>query len=429
MVTVIGAGLAGCEAALQCARAGLRVRVYEMRPKKMTPAHRTGNVAELVCSNSFKSVEVSNAHGLLKAELRLLGSVLLDCAEEARIPGGKALVVDREVFSRRVEERLNEFGVEIVREEVTEIPHGVVIIATGPLTSDAMAEQLMSLVGARRLFFYDAIAPIVDADSLNMDRIFSASRYGKGEDYLNCPLTEDEYNRLVNELASAEVYPGHSFEEIPFFEGCLPVEELARRERLALAFGPMKPVGLVDPHTGRMPFAVVQLRSENSAGTMFNMVGFQTRLKRTEQERVFRLIPGLEQAVFLRYGSIHRNTFLYSPEILLPTLQIRIRPDLFIAGQLCGVEGYVESIATGMIAGINASRLQLGKPPIVPSERTVLGALLKYITTPRSNFQPMNANFGLLPPPEKHLRGLKKRHTLARIAIAEVKRFLRSVTG
>ncbi len=429
MITVIGAGLSGCEAALQCARAGLRVRVYEMRPGKMTPAHRTDNVAELVCSNSLKSEELTNAHGLLKAELKIFGSVLLGCAEKARIPGGKALVVDRVIFSQMVEQKLQEFGVELVREEITEIPAGMVIIATGPLTSDGLVQQLITLVGARRLFFYDAIAPIVDAESLNMERIFTGSRYGKGDDYLNCPLTENEYNLLVSELASAEVYPGHSFEQIPFFEGCLPVEELARRERLALAFGPLKPVGLVDPHTGRMPFAVVQLRRENSAGTMFNMVGFQTRLKWAEQERIFRLIPGLERVEFLRYGSIHRNTFLYSPEILLPTLQTKIRPDLFIAGQLCGVEGYVEAIATGMIAGINASRFQLGKPPVIPSEQTILGALLKYITTPRADFQPMNANFGLITPPKNRLRGIKKRFVLAHSAIAEAERFLQKIIG
>lgn len=413
MVTVIGAGLAGCEAALQSARFGVPVRLYEMRPHTKTPAHQTGDVAELVCSNSLKSEEVENAHGLLKAELNTYGSLLLKCAENARVPGGKALVVDRKIFSLAIEKELDRAGVQLIREEIKKIPDGITIIATGPLTSPAMAEALITLLGARRLFFYDAIAPIVAAESLDMEKLFSGSRYGKGDDYLNSPLTEQEYNLLVNELARAETYPGHPFENIPFFEGCLPVEELAKRDRLALAFGPLKPVGLIDPRQGIMPFAVLQLRRENREGTMFNLVGFQTRLKRPEQERVLRLIPGLKNARFLRFGSIHRNTFLNSPEILLPTLQTRLRPDLFIAGQLCGVEGYVESIATGLLAGINAARLALNKPPITLSPATILGALVKYITTPNENFQPMNANFGLLPPLKTHLRGLRKRRTLA----------------
>ncbi|MGC8798491.1 MAG: methylenetetrahydrofolate--tRNA-(uracil(54)-C(5))-methyltransferase (FADH(2)-oxidizing) TrmFO [candidate division WOR-3 bacterium] len=427
VVTVIGAGLAGCEAALQCARLGVGVRLYEMRPGRMTPAHQTGAVAELVCSNSLKSEEVENAHGLLKAELKVLGCSLLRCAERARVPGGKALVVERRLFSELVAEELNRAGVELVREELTRIPEGITIVATGPLTSERMAEALISLVGARRLYFYDAIAPIVAGDSLNREKIFFGSRYGKGDDYLNCPLTEEEYDRLVTELVRAEVYPGHEFEQIPFFEGCLPVEELARRERRALAFGPLKPVGLIDPRTGRMPFAVVQLRRENREGTMFNLVGFQTRLKRQEQERVFRLIPGLENAEFLRYGSIHRNTFLNSPEILLPTLQTRARKDLLIAGQLCGVEGYVESIATGLIAGINAARLARDKAPVTMPEQTVIGGLLKYITEPNSNFQPMNANFGLLPLPERPLRGLRKRRFLARRSLTELKQHLSNI--
>ncbi|MCX7732336.1 MAG: methylenetetrahydrofolate--tRNA-(uracil(54)-C(5))-methyltransferase (FADH(2)-oxidizing) TrmFO [candidate division WOR-3 bacterium] len=413
VVTIIGAGLAGCEAALQCARRGVRVRLYEMRPVKMTPAHQTGDVAELVCSNSLKSEEPTNAHGLLKAELKILGSVLLECAERARVPGGKALVVDRKIFSREVARELQNLGVELIREEITRIPEGVTIIATGPLTSEGMTQSLINIFGDRRLYFYDAIAPIVAADSLDMQKIFTASRYGKGDDYLNCPLSEEEYDRFVQELAAAEVYPAHEFEQIQFFEGCLPVEELARRDRLALAFGPMKPVGLVDPRTGRMPFAVVQLRPENRAGTMYNLVGFQTRLRRPEQERVFRMIPGLERAEFLRYGSIHRNTFLNSPEILLPTLQTRIRRDLFIAGQLAGVEGYVESIGTGLVAGINAVRLVKEKAPLTVPEMTMLGALLKYITTPNPHFQPMNANFGLLPVGNIRAVTARRRHLMA----------------
>ncbi|MEO0026297.1 MAG: methylenetetrahydrofolate--tRNA-(uracil(54)-C(5))-methyltransferase (FADH(2)-oxidizing) TrmFO [candidate division WOR-3 bacterium] len=421
VVTIIGAGLAGCEAALQCARRGVRVRLYEMRPVKMTPAHQTGDVAELVCSNSLKSEELTNAHGLLKAELKILGSVLLECAERARVPGGKALVVDRKLFSQEVAVELKNLGVELIREEITRIPEGVTIITTGPLTSEGMAQSLINIFGDHRLYFYDAIAPIVAADSLNMERIFRASRYGRGDDYLNCPLSEEEYNRFVQELAGAEVYPGHEFEQIPFFEGCLPVEELARRDRLALAFGPMKPVGLVDPRTGRQPFAVVQLRSENRAGTMFNLVGFQTRLRRPEQERVFRMIPGLERAEFLRYGSIHRNTFLNSPEILLPTLQTRIRYDLFIAGQLAGVEGYVESIGTGLVAGINAVRVVTGKTPLTLPEMTMLGALLRYIATASSQFQPMNANFGLLPEIKRPVNGGIKRRLLAQYSLRVIK--------
>lgn len=417
MVTVIGAGLAGCEASLQCRRFGVAVRLYEMRPALMTPAHQTGDVAELVCSNSLKSEETTNAHGLLKAELKIYGSFLLRCAERARVPGGKALVVDRKKFSQEVENELQEAGVELIRREVNSPPETPTIIAAGPLASPAITQFLIQFLGARQLFFYDAIAPIVAADSLNLDKMFFASRYGKGDDYLNCPLTEPEYNRLIEELAHGALYQAHEFDRVPFFEGCLPVEELARRDRLALAFGPLKPVGLIDPRTGKMPFAVVQLRKENQAGTMFNLVGFQTRLKRTEQERIFRLIPGLEHAQFLRYGSIHRNTFLNSPELLLPTLQTKKRADLFIAGQLTGVEGYVESIATGLLAGINAARLIRNEPPLVPPETTILGALIKYITSAHPNFQPMNANFGILPPLKTTARGLKKRTLLARCAL------------
>lgn len=417
MVTVIGAGLAGCEAALQCRRFGLAVRLYEMRPAVMTPAHQTGDVAELVCSNSLKSEEITNAHGLLKAELKVYRSFLLECAEKTRIPGGKALVVDRKKFSLEVEEDLKKAGVELLRTEISVPPETTTIIAAGPLASPSLTEFLVEFLGARQLFFYDAIAPIVSAESLNREKIFAGSRYGKGDDYLNCPLTESEYNRLVEELTRGEVYQAHDFDRLSFFEGCLPVEELARRDRLALAFGPLKPVGLIDPRTGKRPFAVVQLRRENQSGTMYNLVGFQTRLKRSEQERIFRLFPGLEQAEFLRYGSIHRNTFLNSPEILSPTLQTKKRASLFIAGQLTGVEGYVESIATGLLAGINATRLAQNGLPFIPPETTILGALVKYLTTSNQNFQPMNANFGLLPPLDTPALGLKKRKLLAQRAL------------
>ncbi|MEO0074095.1 MAG: methylenetetrahydrofolate--tRNA-(uracil(54)-C(5))-methyltransferase (FADH(2)-oxidizing) TrmFO [candidate division WOR-3 bacterium] len=417
VVTVIGAGLAGCEAALQCARYGISVRLLEMRPLAMTPAHQTDAPAELVCSNSLKSESIDNAHGLLKAELRTCGSVLLKCAEQARIPGGKALVVDRRQFSASVEQALNRAGIQIVRSEVREISDGITIIATGPLTSPALAHRLIQLLGARQLFFYDAIAPIVAADSIDMSRVFPGTRYGTGSDYLNCPLTEAEYDRLTAELVNAELHPIHDFEQTPFFEGCLPIEEMARRGRLTLAFGPLKPVGLRTPERQR-PFAVVQLRRENACGTMFNLVGFQTRLRRSEQERVFRLIPGLGHAVFLRYGSIHRNTYINSPQVLLPTLQTRVRHDLFVAGQLTGVEGYVESIAAGLVAGINAARLARGRETVCWPDRTMIGALLRYITSPNPDFQPMNANFGLLSEPDSSAGSRRLRQLQVQTALA-----------
>ncbi len=419
-VTVVGAGLAGCEAALQLVRRGVSVRLVEMRPGKMTEAHQTGEPAELVCSNSLKSEEPVNAHGLLKAELRRLGCELLECAEQARVPGGKALVVDRRRFSALVAARLAAAGIAVEQREAVDLPEGITIVATGPLTSPALADALNRLVGVGRLFFYDAIAPIVLAETLDRSRVFAASRYGAGADYLNCPLTESEYDRLVDELRNAELYPLHDFESAGFFAGCLPVEEMARRGRLVLAFGPLKPVGLIDPRTGRRPFAVVQLRPENETGTMYNLVGFQTRLRHGEQQRVFRLIPGLETAEFVRFGSIHRNTYLDGPKTLRPTLQTRVRPDLFVAGQLTGVEGYVESIAAGLVAGVNAARLALGREPVVLPPETMIGALLAYVSAPNSSFQPMNANFGLLPPIGRRLRGRDRKAAQAELALAAV---------
>ncbi len=514
-----------------------------MRPQKMTEAHQTGDVAELVCSNSLKSGEPENAHGLLKAELRVLGSVLLECAERARVPGGKALVVDRRRFSAEVQSELSRAGVSIERAEVSSLPSavgwyrsrvelsdphqptvdlgelgtvlraenrgqspggsrgtlagtvpvfgpagaGVTVVATGPLTSSPMAESLQAMLGTEHLFFYDAIAPIVSAESLDMTRIFEGSRYGAGSDYLNCPMTEEEYDRFVTALLGAELHPLHDFEnregehpqisqitqmsgqrlrspqqepgtrnEEPgtFFEGCLPVEEIARRGKLALAFGPMKPVGLVDTRPDRLGtraesadtgekwgqspgarrravqspfFAVVQLRRENADGTMYNLVGFQTRLKQGDQERVFRMIPGLEKVTFLRFGSIHRNTFLDSPKMLLPTLQTRVGPDLLVAGQLTGVEGYVESIGAGLVAGINAARLARGDEPVELPREMMLGGLLRYVTSPTDNFQPMNANLGLLPPLEKRLRGRDKRRALAERALEAARGFALTV--
>jgi methylenetetrahydrofolate--tRNA-(uracil-5-)-methyltransferase len=410
-VTIIGAGLAGCEAAFQCARRGVAVELWEQRPGVSTEAHRTADFAELVCSNSLKSLEPTNAHGLLKAELELLGSELLRIARENAIPGGKALVIDRAQFGRAVTERITALpGITIRREQATQIPDsGIAVIATGPLTSAPLSDRLADFLGTGSLAFYDTISPIVSRNSLIRDRYFAANRYIPGDDYLNCPLTESEYDAFYEALLTADLYTGHepnfqhSLLTIPPFEGCMPIEDIARRGKKSLLFGPMKPVGLIDPQTGRQPFAVLQLRRENREGTMYNLVGFQTRMRQPEQRRVLGLIPALASAEFLRYGSVHRNTFINAPLCLKATLQVQKRDSLFIAGQLSGVEGYVESIATGLLAGINAARLIAGQPLLVLPETTILGGLLRYITTPTKSFQPMNANFGLLPTPKaKH---------------------------
>lgn len=413
-VTVIGAGLAGAEAAWQLAQRNIPVRLYEMRPGKKSPAHHTGYFAELVCSNSLGSNELQNAAGLLKEEMRRMGSLVISSADRHRVPAGSALAVDREGFSKHITEVLESHPlVEVVREEVPEIPaEGVTIIATGPLTSASLAESIRAFLGHEYLYFYDAAAPVVTKESLNMDRIFQSSRYGKGEPaYLNCPLTEQEYEVFYQALVSAERAPLKDFEHECYFEGCMPVEVLAARGKETLLYGPMRPVGLIDPRTGRRPFAVVQLRQDNAEGTLYNMVGFQTNLKWGEQKRVFRLIPGMENAEFVRYGVMHRNTYINSPALLYPTLQTRKRPDLFFAGQITGVEGYVESAATGLIAGINAARLVTGRKPIVPPRETIHGALLNYITSASpANFQPMNASFGLLAPLEKPIKNRKLRN-------------------
>ena len=440
-LTIIGGGLAGAEAAWHAARAGDSVRLFEMRPAKQTPVHRTGSLAELVCSNSLKSDLLPSASGLLKAEMRLLGSVVVACADANRVPAGEALAVDRERFAECVTERLaNLPNVEIVREEMTEIPkEGVVIIASGPLTSDALAKSIAEITGRDYLYFYDAVAPTITSDSIDHSKVFKASRYEKGEAaYLNCPLTEAEYNAFGEALVSAERVPVSDYEPLKLFEGCMPVEELASRGRQTLAFGPMKPVGLVDPRTGRRPYAVVQLRQENIEGTLWGMVGFQTRLRWREQERVFRMIPGLEHAEFARFGVMHRNTYIESPKLLLPTLQLRdeVRegeapaeppapnqaarveprpptgciPAVFFAGQITGVEGYVESAAMGIIAGINAARLLRGEEPVVFPRESMIGSLADYVSSPQTtDFQPMNANFGVLPKPEERIRGKKER--------------------
>jgi len=422
---VVGGGLAGCEAAWALAERGVSVTLHEMRPVRMTPAHQTDTLAELVCSNTFKSVEPMHAHGLLKAEMRLLGSVVLQAADEARIPGGSALAVDRRAFAKGVESRvLAHPNVTLVRGEVTELPSPG-IIATGPLTSDTLAAAIAARLGGASLAFYDAIAPIVSADSLDYSRLFKASRYGKGggDDYWNAPFTREAYEAFVAALIGGEQYvPGHEFDKVPYFEGCLPVEEMAQRGVETLRFGPMKPIGLVDPNTGREPYAVVQLRQEDRAAQMWNLVGFQTRLKTGAQQKTFRMIPGLEHAEFLRFGSIHRNSYLNAPQALTPHLSAKDDPQLLFAGQLTGVEGYTESAATGMLAGVNLARLLSGEEPLLPPATTMLGALYRYLReTEPARFQPMNANFGLLEPLENAPRDkFKKREALAARALREM---------
>lgn len=405
-VTVIGAGLAGSEAAWQLARRGVHVRLYEMRPVQKTPAHHTENFAELVCTNSLRAASITNAVGLLKEEMRRLGSVIMQAADEYQVPAGGALAVDREKFSARVTELVtNHPNVEVFREEVAAIPvDGITIIATGPLTSPSLSEDIRQFIGQDYLYFHDAAAPILTKESVDMDKVFLQSRYDKGEAaYLNCPMTEEEFDAFYDALMNAERAPLKDFEDEKYFEGCMPIEAMAERGRQTLLFGPMKPVGLRDPRTGKRPHAVVQLRQDNGAATLFNMVGFQTHLKWGEQKRVFSLIPGLEHAEIVRYGVMHRNTYINSPQILLPTYQTKARENLFFAGQITGVEGYVESAASGLLAGINAALSVQEKEPVVLPNTTAMGSLAHYIThTSADNFQPMNATFGLFPPlPER----------------------------
>ncbi len=427
-VTVIGAGLAGSEAAWQLAEAGQQVRLVEMKPEKKSPAHVSPLFAELVCSNSLRSDRLTNAVGLLKEEMRCLGSLVMRAADEARVPAGGALAVDRERFSGRITGALKSHpNVEIVSEECTDIPEGPVIVATGPLTSDALAEKIAALPGLETLNFYDAAAPIVTAESLNMERVFRQSRYGRGDDYLNCPMNEEEYNAFVDALLEADCAPVHGFEETKVFEGCMPVESMARRGRMVLAFGPLKPVGLTDPRTGREPFAVVQLRQDNASGTLYNLVGFQTRLKFPEQRRVFGLIPGLENAEFARYGVMHRNTFLCSPELLDADYSMRDGHNLYFAGQMTGVEGYIESAASGFAAGLNAARRALGEDPFIFPENTMIGAMAHYIAHgEKTAFQPMNANFGVVPPLERRVKGGRRyrNEALSARALEEIDRIL-----
>ncbi len=426
-ILIIGGGLAGCEAAWQAATRGVSVTLYEMKPHRFSPAHVSPDLAELVCSNSLRSNSLGNAVGLLKEELRRLGSLLMAVAEETRVPAGDALAVDRQAFASSITSRLQKReNLKISREEVAEIPEeGIVVIASGPLTSPGLAETIRKMTGEEHLYFYDAIAPIVDGDSLDMKVIFRASRYGEGSDYLNCPMNAEEYFRFVDELGRGEKVPYREFEKPVHFEGCLPVEEMAERGRETLAHGPMKPVGLRDPRTGKVPYAVVQLRHEDSRGSAYNLVGFQTKLKWKEQERIFRMIPGLAKAQFLRFGSLHRNTFIHSPTLLEKTLQFKKDPRIFFAGQITGVEGYVESTAMGLLAGINAARLSQGESPIIPPATTAIGSLVHYITDPRvKEFQPMNVNFGLFPPMEGRFRGRDKKRAVSERALQDLNHFI-----
>ena len=417
-ITIIGGGLAGCEAAWQIAKRGHDVRIYEMRPVTMTPAHKTEYLAELVCSNSFRAANIENAVGLLKEEMRRLDSLIMKAADTTKVPAGGCLAVDRNAFSKMIEEELAATGrVEIIREEIKEIPDDdIVIVATGPLTGEALAEKLADLAGREDLYFYDAVAPIISGESINMDIAFFASRYDKGEAaYINCPMNKEEYDAFYEAITAAKLYEPHGFEKLKFFEGCMPMEEMAARGRETMCHGPLKPVGLVDPRTGEMPYAVVQLRMEDKEGQLYNMVGFQTHLLRGEQERVFRMIPGLENAEFLRYGMIHRNTYIHSPKILDPTLETRERKGLFFAGQLTGVEGYVESTSNGLLAGINAVRCAEGRDRVVFPPETAIGALAHYVSTGGSGkFDPMNITFGLMPPLGERIR--KKKEKNAKIA-------------
>ena len=424
--------MAGCEAAWALAERGVSVTLHEMRPVVKTPAHQTDSLAELVCSNSFKSVETVNAHGLLKAEMRLLGSINLQAADVARVPGGAALAVDRVAFAQAIQERIGGHpNIRLVRGEMTSL-ESPGIVATGPLTSEALSAAIVSRLGGQALAFWDAIAPIVSTESLDQSVLFRASRYGKGDgdDYLNAPFTEAEYDAFVTALKAGDQYaPNHEFDKIQYFEGCLPVEEMAARGRDVLRFGPMKPVGLPDPKTGRPAFAVVQLRQEDRAGQMWNLVGFQTRLRKGEQEKVFRMVPGLGNAEFLRHGSIHRNAYLNAPASLSPHLSAKDDPALMFAGQLTGVEGYTESSATGRLAGINLARILLGEEPLVPPPTTMLGALYRYLRdADPKHFQPMNANFGLLDPLDRVPKDkAKKKLQLAERALADMKAFAAAV--
>lgn len=431
-VTVLGGGLAGCEAAWQLAQRGIPVNLYEMKPGKKSPAHHLDTMAELVCSNSLRSDRLTNAVGLLKAEMRLLGSLIMRVADETAVPAGGALAVDRDHFSEGIDQAIHQHPlITVIPEEVTEIPaEGTVIIATGPLTSDGLSEAIARMQGLSTLHFYDAAAPIVTADSLNMDRVFRMSRYDRGEDYLNCPMTQEEYFAFVRALQTAETAEVHGFEEKSVFEGCMPIESMAKRGDMVVAFGPCKPVGLKDPRTDKEPFAVVQLRQDNENATLYNIVGFQTRLRFPEQRRVFGMIPGLENAEFARYGVMHRNTFLNSPGFLDDTFRVIAEPRLSFAGQITGVEGYVESAASGLLAGLSTAYREKGQVPPHFSGKTAIGAMGRYVSTPNARFQPMNCAFGLIDqlevaPGEKRIRNKQLRYeAISKRALAEVEQIV-----
>lgn len=426
-VNVIGAGLAGSEAAWHIANMGVNVRLYEMRPNKMTPAHHTAQFAELVCTNSLRANQLANAAGLLKAEMRQMDSIVMQAAEHHAVPAGGALAVDRDTFSAEITAAITALpNVEIINEEITSLPDGITVVATGPLTAASLAKSIQAFNDEDDLHFFDAAAPILTKDSIDMDKVYLKSRYDRGEAaYLNCPMTEAEFDVFYDALIHAEMAEAHDFENSDVFEGCMPIEVIAQRGRQTMLFGPLKPVGLEDPKTGKQPFAVVQLRQDDAAGDLYNIVGFQTHLKWGEQKRVFSLIPGLENVEFVRYGVMHRNTFMKSPKLLTPTYQTQQRPDLFFAGQMTGVEGYIESAASGIVAGTNAARLALGLEPVVFPTDTMMGAMAHYIThTSASNFQPMNANFGIMPKLKQRIRDKRERNTaISERALADLTTF------
>ena len=429
-VIIVGAGMAGSEAAWQVAQRGIKVGLYEMRPEKSTPAHKTEKFAELVCSNSLRGAGLENAVGLLKEEMRQLNSIIMESADINRVPAGGALAVDREGFSQYITDKVkNHPNVTVINKEIETIPQeddAITIIASGPLTSEVLAKSIGELTGQDYFYFYDAAAPLISKESIDMSKAYRASRYGKGTaDYINCPMDKEEYEKFWQELTTAELAPIKEFEKAKFFEGCMPVEEMARRGIDTLLYGPLKPVGLEDPKTGKRPYAVVQLRQDNAADSLYNIVGFQTHLKWPEQKRVFGLIPGLENAEFVRYGVMHRNTFINSPELLRPTLQYKDRDDLLFAGQMTGVEGYIESAASGLVAGVNAAYLAKGENPVIFPEQTAHGSMCKYITSAvAKHFQPMNANFGLMPPLEERIRDKKlKKQKIAERALEFLAKF------
>ncbi len=430
-VNVIGAGLAGSEAAWQLSKRGIHVDLYEMRPVKQTPAHHTDKFAELVCSNSLRANSLTNAVGVLKEEMRILDSLIIEAADQSSVPAGGALAVDRHDFSGYVTEKIRENPlITIHQEEMTDFPPGITIIATGPLTSDSLSKKLQELTGQDHLYFYDAAAPIIEKDSINMDKVYLKSRYDKGEAaYLNCPMDEEEFNRFYDALTQAETVPLKEFEKEIFFEGCMPIEVMAQRGKKTMLFGPLKPVGLEDPKTGKKPYAVVQLRQDDAAGTLYNIVGFQTHLKWGPQKEVLKLIPGLEEVEIVRYGVMHRNTFINSPSVLNRTYQFKERDDLFFAGQMTGVEGYVESAASGLVAGLNAALLAQGKEPIVFPKETMIGSMAHYITSTSSKtFQPMNVNFGLLPELPQRIKNKKlKNEQHAERALSSIRNLAQNI--